>query len=61
VSGGWIKERVVVDMVVEVWEMHPRSSYERVRISGLGAMNGRYECGNGHGAPVYTHGVEASR
>ena len=47
--------------VVEVWEMHPRSSYERVRISGLGAVNEMFECGNGHGAPVYSRGVDASR
>ena len=47
--------------VVEVWEMAPDGDHERVRISGLGAVNEMFESGNGHGAPVYTHGVEASR
>ena len=59
VSGEWIKERGGGG-VGDASLMHPRSSYERVRIGGLGAVNGRYECGNGPGAPVYTRGVEAS-
>ena len=47
--------------VVERWEMAPGTPLERFRIGGLGAVNGRYECGNGHGAPVYIGGVDASR
>ena len=35
-------------------------AHERVRIGGLGAVKERSECGNGHGAPVYSRGVEAS-
>ena len=45
--------------VVEVCEMAPDGAHERVRISGLGAVNEMLECGNGHGAPLYGHGAEA--
>ena len=47
--------------VVEAWEIHPRSSGERVEIGRLGAVNKIVECGNGYGAPLYSHGVETSR
>jgi hypothetical protein len=47
--------------VVEVWEMAQDGAHERVRISGLGAVIEIGECGNGHGAPGYSRGVEASR
>ena len=46
--------------VVEVWEMAPDGAHERVRISGLGAVNEMFECGNGHGAPLVSRATETS-
>lgn len=55
VSGGWIQERGGGGV-----EMARDGAHERFRVGRLGAVNEICECGNGHGAPVYTRGVEAS-
>ena len=47
--------------VVEGWEMAQVKPWERVGIGGLEAGDERCGCGNGHGAPLVSHGAGASR
>ena len=47
--------------VVEGWEMAQVKPWERVGIGGLGEVDGRCGCGNGHGAPLVSRGAGASR